>query len=881
MKSELGCTCGILNHGLSLAGSIVLATASIVPVQAFNLESTILSPQTGLAQQVVSEDSLFTKAQRAYQAGQYEQARIAWEAAYVEFEQSGDRLNQISVLNALCATYQQLGNWNQAQRIMEQSLELISSIDQDNSQSILLKAQALNTQGTLQLAMGKPESAYNVWQQAEQFYQQVKDQEGELGSRINQVQALQAMGLYRQAYLQLIEMQEQVDKLPDSSLKVTGLKSLGDVFQVTGNLKEAQHVLQESIALAEQIEDQVALSSVWLSLGNAYRGSEMYDAAMQAYRTAAQTSTHNSSEANALLSELSLLIKADQWEIVQQRLTILKPLVTELAPSRMGIYAQVNLAVSLQTVLENQSDFAESGRSTSSSEAIARLLSNAIRQAQSIDDQRAEAYALGQLGTLYEQTQQFDFALNLTNRALTLSETVNARESTYRWQWQKGRILKTQSDQVIGQQKDELEQKAIAAYGEAVDTLKLIRADLIAADSLIQFSFRDAVEPVYREFVDLLAAPNATETHLQMARQAIEDLQLAELQNFFRSACLDIQVQQIDQVDPTAAVIYPVILPDRLLVITSLPEQPLQQHSVSLTDIVLHQTVDEFLQTLNPVFSDKARLEVSKTIYQWLISPLKETFNEQQIETLVFVLDGPLRNIPIAALHSGDRYLIEDFNIALTPGLQLLSPQSLSENELNVLAGAVTEAHQGFPALPGVATEIEAIASILPTTIFLNEDFTTENLKNQVNRTSFPVVHLATHGQFSSNLDDTFLLGWEQPLQIQDFQVLVRERLPQINQPIELLVLSACQTAEGDDRAALGLAGFAVRSGARSTLATLWSVDDQSTALLISNFYNQIVQQENISKATALRKAQISLLQSSEYAHPFYWSPFVLVGNWL
>lgn len=101
----------------------------------------------------------------------------------------------------------------------------------------------------------------------------------------------------------------------------------------------------------------------------------------------------------------------------------------------------------------------------------------------------------------------------------------------------------------------------------------------------------------------------------------------------------------------------------------------------------------------------------------------------------------------------------------------------------------------------------------------------------------------------------------------------------QNRRPIEILILSACQTAAGDKRAALGLAGVAVRSGARSTIATLWSVQDNSTAELITHFYAAL-KQPGITRAEALRQAQLSLLRSLDYQHPYYWAPFVLVGNW-
>ena len=187
---------------------------------------------------------------------------------------------------------------------------------------------------------------------------------------------------------------------------------------------------------------------------------------------------------------------------------------------------------------------------------------------------------------------------------------------------------------------------------------------------------------------------------------------------------------------------------------------------------------------------------------------------------------------------------------------------------------------QGFNSLPNVATEVERIASLVPAEIILNEEFTRERLRSQINTLPYPIVHLATHGQFSSRAEDTFLLTWSDRLNVRDFDLLLQDRDFARDTPIELLILSACQTATGDNNAALGLAGIAVRSGARSTVATLWSIQDDSTAELVTQFY-QALKTPGISKAEALRHAQLNLLRSSKYDHPFYWSAFVLIGNWL
>jgi CHAT domain-containing protein len=140
-------------------------------------------------------------------------------------------------------------------------------------------------------------------------------------------------------------------------------------------------------------------------------------------------------------------------------------------------------------------------------------------------------------------------------------------------------------------------------------------------------------------------------------------------------------------------------------------------------------------------------------------------------------------------------------------------------------------------------------------------------------------VHFATHGQFSSKVEDTFILTWDKRLDLNGFSNLLKDRNTRSSSAIELLVLSACQTASGDNRATLGLAGVAIRARAKSTIASLWSVDDKSTQILMTDLYQNLVNQ-NLSKGEALQQAQKSLLSNPQYRSPYYWAPFVLVGNW-
>jgi CHAT domain-containing protein len=486
---------------------------------------------------------------------------------------------------------------------------------------------------------------------------------------------------------------------------------------------------------------------------------------------------------------------------------------------------------------------------------------------------RAEAYVLGQLGHLYEKRQQWSDAEKVTKQALQIAETIQAHDIAVSWQWQLGRVLKQQ-----GQTTD-----AIAAYNQAVNTLSILRSDLVAMNPEVQFAFREQVEPVYRQLVQLLLENNPNQTTLQRAREVIEALQLAELNNFFREACVDVRPEQIDQVDPNAAVVYSILLPDRLAIILSRPGQP----SVPSDASTIEKAFDDLFANLNPFIGASDPLRPNQQLYDLLIRPVAKDLAESQVKTLVFVLDGVLRSVPIAALQDGQQYLVEQYSIALSPGLQLLPPRwqrssltaAVPSDQLQTLAGGVSEARQGFSPLPGVVKEMEQISTLVPTNVLLNQAFTRPQFEGKVETVPFPIVHLATHGQFSSEAEKTFLLTWDGRINVKEFDQLLEGRNRRDRRPIELLILSACQTAAGDKRAALGLAGVAVRSGARSTIATLWSVQDASTALLMTQLYESL-RKPGMTRAETLRQAQLTLLRSPNYQHPFYWAPFVLVGNW-
>ncbi|HEY9630588.1 MAG TPA: CHAT domain-containing protein [Coleofasciculaceae cyanobacterium] len=854
----------------------IQATSRVEPIgrslqaSAQSLQISVTSPPAQLVQQ----------AEDRYQAGQLSEAIALWQQAVTRYEMDDDRLNQALVLSLLATAFDDLGQWAQANEAIDRAIERLNpqnSASHPETSSVL--AQVLTTQGKLQFDQGQTSEALETWQAAEAAYHIADDPIGILGSQINQARALQSEGLDRRATALLMQVEQSLQNQPDLRLKVTGLRNLGKILRLVGDLAQSRTVLEQSLAIAEKLQAETSqsasdLSGILLSLGNTTRAQGETDAALAFYQRAAITAPSLTAKTQILLAQLSLLVDGDRQTEAQRLLPDIQSQLVDLPPGRLAAYAHINLAQSLIKMRDW-----ETGALSQFFSASAQALAASAQQVHGMGDRRAESYALGTLGSLYEITHQWNDAKTLTQQALSLAQSIDAADIAYQWQWQLGRLF-CQGVQSCTSAKDL--QSATAAYGSAVTTLQSLRSDLAAINQDVQFSFRESVEPVYRQFVELLLQSESNEPsqeNLKQARKAIEALQLAELDNFFREACVNARPVEIDQIDPQAAVIYPIILPNQLAVILALPNQSLRYHKALLPQAEVERILTQMRQSLRPTAFVEDHLPVAQQVYDLLLRPVETELAASDVKTLVFVPDGLLRSLPMAALHDGQQYLIEKYSVVLTPGLQLLQPQPLERFRLRGLLVGLSQAREGFSALPNVAVEINQIGAEIPARVLLDQAFTNRSLQDQIDSTPSSIVHLATHGQFSSNADDTFILTWDGRINVKQLAQLLRNREGNLS-PIELLVLSACQTATGDRRAALGMAGVAVRSGARSTLASLWSVGDRSTASLMIEFYRELGK-PGVTKAEALRHAQIALLHQDNFMSPYYWAPFVLLGNWL
>ncbi|MGP1384536.1 MAG: CHAT domain-containing protein [Thainema sp.] len=843
---------------LSLSLSLALPTARVLSATPTTASFSISAVSNLSAN---SSQSLLEQGRSLYRAGQFGDAITIWQQAIQQYQSQGDSLNQALGLSYLSLAYQELYQWDAAQQSIEQSLDLLQAAQ--STADAILWAQALNTQASLQLNTGQAELALETWQQAQTYYEQAGDTSGSLGSQINQAQALQSLGFYRRSKQQLESLAQQLEAMPDADMKVSGLRSLGLSLQMIGDTVGSQQALEQSLAIAQDIGATAQLSSIWLNLGKTSADLGDPDSALYCFDQAEQVAVNPGEQLQARLDRFKLFLDYDLLDLATPEAATILQQLQALPPNHLSLYAAINFTAAINQI-ENPAQVLPLSN-------LSQLMATTIQSAQQSQDAQAEAYALYQLGQLYKRTEQWADARQVTQKSLDVARQLRADHIISQSAWSLGQVYRQEGKRT----------EAISAYTEAVNALKALRTDLASINSDVQFSFQESVEPVYRELVDLLLDGQPSQTALLEARELIESLQVAELDDFFHEACLDeTERVEIDQVDPAATVIYPIILPDRLAVILSAAGKPLHYYETPVSQVEIEQTLDTLLIGLNPVSDAKERDRASQQVYNWLIQPAEAEQILTDTKTLVFVLDGRLRNIPMAALYDGQNYLIEKYAVALSPGLQLMAAQSLQPNQIDAIVGGISQSHEGFSALPAVESEVQEISEMVPASVLMNHEFTSAALANRFRNTNANVIHLATHGQFSSRQEETFLLTWDGRVSIKELSELLENRGSKASQPIELLVLSACDTATGDDRAVLGLAGLAVKSGARSTVAALWPVKDRAAAQLMTRFYDQL-QQQGMTKAEALRQAQMYLIQQTDFKDPFFWSAFVLVGNWL
>jgi CHAT domain-containing protein len=660
------------------------------------------------------------------------------------------------------------------------------------------------------------------------------------------------------------KLERALSASPTEPLAADVQATLGSAYLASGRIGDAERTLTAAIERARKASRPETLAAALNDLGNLRAAQGRFAEAQSRYRDAIDAAGAAGNKPLAARASTNLARALVDDGRPAEAIGMLPKLAAELRT----LAASRDKAFGLVSVGRLYARLGDGTRGAS-------VLREALEASDAANDARARSTALGYLAELYDRAGRSADALQLAQRAIVSAEQADAPELLYRWQWHKARLLKAQGE------RDE----AILAYQHAVRTFSTVRADLAATPG--RGAFRESVGPLFAETADLLldqsgrlSDAKVAASYLAEARSTMELFKGAELQDYFQDDCvaaLRARTTGIDQLAPQTAALYPIILPDRLELLLTLPDGMKR-----FTTRVNADTLTREIRSFRVLLEKRTTHEYyphARQLYDWIIRPIAAELERQQITTLVVVPDGALRTIPLAALHDGEQFLVARYALATTPGLTLTDPRPLPRENAKLLVNGLTEGVQGFAPLPYVAQEMDAIHSVYGGRDRRDGDFTVANIEKDLEQTPYSIVHIASHGQFAGEVDKTFVLTYEDKLsmsKLEQFLGLSKFR----TEPVELLTLSACETAAGDDRAALGLAGVAIKAGARSALATLWTVNDPASAMVVSDFYRAL-RDPATSKAKALQQAQLAALKDPRYRHPNYWSAFLLIGNWL
>ncbi len=600
--------------------------------------------------------------------------------------------------------------------------------------------------------------------------------------------------------------------------------------------------------------------------------------------------------------------------------------------------AMVNSPNERTRLFVNLAEIAKSRGGKEGAEVAQLALEKAQTDSNKVTDVRLMMELLDSLADIYENKGQDERALALSEQASTLADQMDFEYLLINLEWRKARIY-----QRLG--RDDYALAAFGRAVDNIQAVRMdIPVEYHDGKSSFRETLEPVYLGYTYHLLKKASNQDgeAKQRTLLLARKTVEQIKQTEMEDFLGGRCLieGLRRSELDTIDANAAIVYPITLPDRLEILVSIGKS-IRQYTVSVS----HDSVREAATTMSNALRKglkKSYRQPSQDLYQWIIAPIEKDLADAGIKTIVVIPDGVLRLIPFSALFDGQHYLLEKYAVSVSPGMSLMSggedikarsylsllaglskpgsvveklpsptisgilaPESGTEKmaERNLLGtrvvisrsisstkkreldrnverllrqpGAVEKLQKEL-SLPGVESELDNIKKNLKNNVLLNENFTIENFRQQVtSEQPYEIIHIASHGIFSSDANNSFLMAYDNILKLDDLEALLRGN----KSSLELLTFSACETAEGDDRAPMGFAGAALRAKAKSALGSLWPISDEAASQLMASFYRNLTQGQG--KAEALRQAQLELLHTNNMSHPYFWSPFILVGNWL
>ncbi|MDA0956072.1 MAG: CHAT domain-containing protein, partial [Proteobacteria bacterium] len=389
-------------------------------------------------------------------------------------------------------------------------------------------------------------------------------------------------------------------------------------------------------------------------------------------------------------------------------------------------------------------------------EARALLRAEAAGRAQG--DDRLRSFALGMQGEAAQRGGDQAAAETLYGLALMLAQRSGALEARYRWRWRLG-------EQALARG---AEAAAEHHLGLAVSLLGEVRGRLPSRSS--DLFFRTMV-PVYERYVDVLlrqakrAEGDERAAYLARVQRVLEAQRTAEVEDYFSRQC--VTQNETGALGPGSAALYPILLEDRLTLLLR-RDEGYRMETVTVSREQVRDVATAFRLAIEQGEDPAAGREDGQTLYNWLLAPLEQNGALKDIQTLLIIPDGVLRTIPLAALHDGQRYLLERYAFVTVPALALAQRGERPNREAApaLLVGGLSDAVQGFSPLPGVAREVSLLESRFSADVVFNQAFSEAAVRRRFAEGDYRIAHFATHGTFSSDHRQSFLLTYEDVLSL-------------------------------------------------------------------------------------------------------------------
>ena len=727
--------------------------------------------------------------------------------------------------------------------------------------------------GTEAFRAGDTAGAVQNWSEAIRLAQAANAPDVEAQALTRRGEAYRIDGFFRDAGNDLRAALTKAEQNGDQSLIAAASGALGGLELASGHSEIAEPLLKRSRDLTRRLGDRVGLAAADIDLGDFYVTTGRPGEAAGSYAEAIASAQAAGDASLAATAEINTARLSSRENHPADAAVLLSRALDRIEASPPSYSRGLALMSAGSVALERAGNL-PAGLQTGLQNIAHRAFQAAARMAETLHNARLASLAQGGLARLSERAGRPTEATQLTDRALLAAQQASAPELSFRLEWQQAQLASQQGQAI----------RALASYRRAVADLQSIRQDIPVEYRDGKSSYRMTFGPLYREFSDLLlrrssADPAQAPALIREARDTIEQLKESELQDYFRDSCVanfEGRQQSIESVAPGAAVLYPISLPDRIEMLVSFGQEQ-RQFTIPVSEAALAGEVRRFRELLEKRTTNEF-LVPARQLYDQLIRPIEPVLAAHRIDTLVIVPDPVLRVIPFAALHDGRNFLIERYATAIAPSMHLIDPKPLAAGPRVALVLGVSQGVQGFIDLPNVPHEVASVQKIEGGKTLIDASFSSARFASELKTSPYNIVHIASHGQFATDPSRTFVLSYDAPLTMNDLETDIKYGEHRDN-ALELLVLSACETASGDDRAALGLAGVALKAGARSALASLWYISDQASGELVVDFYRGL--QAGLSKAHALQAAQRRLVGDPRYTHPAYWAPFLLIGNWL